>query len=81
MPDVPVIEIVVRYNKNDTVICNLTFLFEDGTSKRLGEVNTDGRVDQYEFSEGEYIIGATLEHKENGYLTGFAFHTMKPKLI
>lgn len=53
MPDVPVIEIIVRFNKNDTVICNLTFLFEDGTQKRFGEVNTEGRVSAYEFSEGE----------------------------
>jgi len=51
MPDTPLKEIVVTYNKHELWINHLTFVFVNGTNKRLGQSKDDGRKEHYVFSK------------------------------
>jgi len=78
LPETPIKQIEAIYKPtDDTVVWQIVIRHVDGSEKRLGKNVVNGRVQKYDFAEGERLIGAKMEHGGGGYLMAVTFLTAK----
>jgi hypothetical protein len=66
--DTPLRGFFVTFKHDDSSINSITFIFADGTTKRLGFSygKHDGRAERYLMAKDEHLIGATIEYDYRG---------------